>query len=113
MGVADGGSIVGLEHDYATFSKRGERGDHDLWGQHLVNLLARLGQSAATLVDWDYHQIDGGDIARISVEPSIHPVYDTKSAADAEPKFWWRNNVGTTAITDEQDRNEIIARRWG
>ena len=34
VGVADDGSVHGLEDDYATFSKRGERGDQDLWGQH-------------------------------------------------------------------------------
>ena len=42
--TADYGSIHGLEDDYATFSKRGQRGDQDLWGQHLQNLIrTRLG----------------------------------------------------------------------
>ena len=31
VGVADDGTVHGLEDDFATFSKRGERGDHDLW----------------------------------------------------------------------------------
>jgi len=109
VGVTDGGGIYGLEDDYATFSKRGERGDHDLWGQHLKNLLDRLGKSAASLVDWEFFTIDGKDICRISIEPSDHPVYETKGD---ERVFWWRTPVSTERIDSEQERDRIIARRW-
>ncbi|MFV0318498.1 MAG: type I restriction endonuclease, partial [Microthrixaceae bacterium] len=109
VGVTDDGEIHGLEDDYASFSKRGERGDRDLWGQHLKNLVDRLGKSAATLVDWEFHTIDRRDIARISVAASDHPVYDTKGDQQV---FWWRNPVGTDAIDDETERDRIIARRW-
>lgn len=110
VGVTDEGGIHGLEDDYGTFSKRGERGDHDLWGQHLKNLLDRLGKSAASLVDWEFHTIDGGDIARISVDASDHPVYESKGD---EQLFWWRTPVSTDAITDQAQRDHMIARRWG
>lgn len=110
VGVTDDGEIHGLEDDYATFSKRGERGDRDIWGQHLKNLLDRLGKAAATLVDWEFHTINGGEIARISVDPSDHPVYETKGDRQV---FWWRTPVSTDAIEDEAERNRIIARRWG
>ena len=73
VGVTDDGGIYGLEDDYATFSKRGERGDRDLWGQHLKNLLDRLGKSAASLVDWEFFTIDGKDICRVSIEPERPP----------------------------------------
>ncbi|MCB9389072.1 MAG: putative DNA binding domain-containing protein [Acidimicrobiia bacterium] len=109
VGVTDDGEIHGLEDDYATFSKRGERGDRDLWGQHLKNLLDRLGKAAGTLVDWEFHTVDGGDIARISVDPSDHPVYETKSHQQA---FWWRTPVSTDAVDDEAERARIIRRRW-
>ena len=109
VGVTDDGEIHGLEDDYATFSKRGERGHRDLWGQHLKNLLDRLGKAAATLVDWEFHTVDGGDIARISVDPSDHPVYETKSHQQA---FWWRTPVSTDAVDDEAERARIIRRRW-
>lgn len=92
-----------------TLSKRGQCSDRNLWGQHLTNLLARLGHSAATLVDWNVHQVDVEDVNRISVEPSSHPEYDTK--ADP-PAFWWRRPVSTEAITDEAERDRIIADRW-
>ena len=83
VGVSDDGSIHGLEDDYATFSKRGERGDRDLWGQHLKNLLDRLGAAAASLVDWEFFTLDGADVCRISVEPSAHPVYASPRRARA------------------------------
>ena len=110
VGVADDGPIHGLDDDYATFSKRGERGDRDLWGQHLKNLLDRLGKSAASLVDWEFFTIDGQDICRISIEPSDHPVYETKGG---EPVFWWRTPVSTDAVRDSNQRDLLIARRWG
>ena len=109
VGVTDDGGIYGLEADYATFSKRGERGDHDLWGQHLKNLLDRLGKSAASLVDWEFFTIDGKDICRISIEPSDHQVYETKGD---ERRFWWRTPVSTERIDNDDERDLIIARRW-
>lgn len=108
--MADDGNIYGLEDDYATFSKRGERGDHDLWGQHLKNLLDRLEAYAATLVDWEFHSVNGDEIARISVDPSRYPVFDHKGD---DQTFYWRSQVGTNKITDQTQRDQIIASRWG
>lgn len=109
VGVTDDGGIYGLEDDYATFWKRGERGDRDLWGQHLKNLLDRLGKSAAALVDWEFFTIDNKDICRISIDPSDHPVYETKAG---EQVFWWRTPVSTDRIDNEEERDRVIARRW-
>ncbi|MCP4339429.1 MAG: ATP-binding protein, partial [Desulfobulbaceae bacterium] len=112
VGVADDGSVYGLEKDYETFSKRGQRGDHDLFGQHLQNLLVgRLGASAASIVGWEFHTIDGNDICRVSVEPADHPVYE--GTGDDDRTFWWRYPTGTTAVTDETEQNHIIRRRFG
>ncbi len=109
IGVADDGSIHGLEDDYATFSKRGERGDRDLWGQHLQNLIGRLGAAAADLVEWDFNSIDDNDIARARINPSGHPVYETRGD---KRNFWWRTNIGTDRIDDETEIAHLIARRW-
>jgi len=109
VGVTDDGGIYGLDDDYATFSKRGERGDRDLWGQHLKNLLDRLGKAAAALVDWEFFTIDGKDVCRISIDPSDHPVYEQRGD---ERIFWWRTPVGTDRI-DHDERDQVIARRWG
>ncbi len=110
VGVADNGAVHGLEEDYATFSKRGQRGDQDLWGQHLQNLIrSRLGDSAMSLVTWEFHIINGNHLARISIDPSNHPIHDRK---DGQDTFWLRTPTSTIAITDPKDRDKVIARRW-
>ena len=110
IGVADNGSIHGLEDDYNTFSKRGQVGDHDLWGQHLQNLiLNRLGPYAQSLVDWKFHKINGNDLARINVNPSAHPIYDHKTK---NKTFWHRTPVSTISITNREERAHIITSRW-
>ena len=111
IGVADDGSLHGLEDDYNTFSKHGQVGDHDLWGQHLQNLIHhRLGAYALSLVTWVFHKINGNDLARINVNPSAHPIHDTKGKTET---FWHRTPVSTLAITDPKERARIIATRWG
>ena len=111
IGVADDGSIHGLEDDYTTFYKRGQIGDHDLWGQHLQNLIRnRLGDYALSLVTWVFHKINGNDLACINVHPSAHPIYDTKGKVET---FWHRTPVSTLAVTDPKARGHIIATRWG
>ena len=110
IGLADNGAIHGLEDDYATFSKRGQRGDRDLWGQHLQNLIrTRLGDASFALVEWEFHKVNGADLARINIEPSDYPVYDHKGKTET---FWHRTPVSTISITDPKERNRIISRRW-
>lgn len=112
IGVADDGTVYGLEADYATFSKRGQRGDHDLFGQHLQNLITdRLGDAAATLVGWEFHTVDGHDLCRVSVEPADYPVYE--GTGDDDRTFWWRYPTGTQAIADPVEEQRIIHRRFG
>ena len=111
IGVADDGTVHGLEDDYATFSKRGQRGDQDLWGQHLQNLIrSRLGDSALALVTWVFHTINGDQLARVSIDPANHPIHERKGD---EQIFWLRTPTSSIALTDPQDQDRIIARRWG
>ncbi len=111
IGVADDGSIHGLEDDYNTFSKRGQLGDQDLWGQHLQNLVrSRLGDYALSLVDWRFHKVNDQDLARIHVDASAHPIYDHKGQTET---FWHRTPTSTVAVTNPKERAQIIATRWG
>ncbi|MFN8422061.1 MAG: DEAD/DEAH box helicase family protein [Anaerolineae bacterium] len=112
IGITDDGQVCGLEADYATFSKRGQRGDHDLFGQHLQNLLvSRLGDAAASLVLWEFHTVDGAEICRVSIEPADFPVYE--GTGDDDRTFWWRYPTGTKAITDAGEASRIVRRRFG
>ena len=111
VGVADNGSVHGLEDDYNTFTKQGQIGDRDLWGQHLQNLVHhRLGDYALSLVTWVLHKVNGNDLARVNVNPSAHPIYDHKNKTET---FWQRTPVSTLSITDPKERGRIIATRWG
>ena len=104
IGVADDGSVHGLEDDYATFSKRGQRGDQDLWGQHLQNLIrSRLGDAAMSLVTWEFHTINGNHLARISIAPSNHPIQDHK---DGQDTFWLRTPTSTIPISRPQRQRQ-------
>ena len=108
VGVADDGTVYGLEDDYATFSKRGERGDQDLWGQHLQNLIRnRLGDSVLSLINWEFHS-NGHDLVRVSIDPSEFPVYERKGN---DQIFWDRTSVGTIPVNEVEQRDRIIARR--
>jgi type I restriction enzyme R subunit len=110
VGVADDGAVIGLEPDYASFSKRGTRGDHDLWGGHLENLLTRqLGMAAAQLVSWEFASVGGHDLCRISVEPADFPVYDGRS--DDDGIYWVRGQTSTRQVTDAAEIDRIVARR--
>lgn len=111
IGVTDDGLIHGLADDYETFSKRGQRGDHDLWGQHLQNLIRnRLGDAAFSLVTWVFETVKGHDVARIDIEPSDYPVYERRGKSKL---FWYRIPASTISVEDERERSRIIARRWG
>ena len=111
IGVNDQGAVHGLEDDYATFSKRGQRGDRDLWGQHLENLIqSRLGNPTLRLVTWICYEVDGKDVARISIEPSSCPVFDGKNKNRV---FWSRTPSGTRAVRDVKELNQIVFDRWG
>ena len=110
VGVADDGTVHGLEDDFATFSKRGERGDHDLWGQHLENLIRnRLGDSVLPLLAMEFHVINGDHVARVSIDPSGFPVYERKGDSQV---FWLRTPTSTVEVRDAEERDRIIARRW-
>ena len=110
IGVADDGTVGGLEDDYATFTKRGERGDQGLWCQHLQNLIrSRLGDSALALVTWQFRTINGDHLARVSIDPANRPIHERKGE---EQIFWLRTPTSTIAINDPQEQDRIIARRW-
>ncbi|MGQ0669298.1 MAG: RNA-binding domain-containing protein, partial [Actinomycetota bacterium] len=119
IGVADDGSIAGLEHDYATLRREG-KDDADLFLLHLNQLTENaVGLAAAANVTTTTHHVDGHDLCRVHVEPSGHPVEAEVTVADAQGRFskkrvfYVRLNNGVRAIEDERERERYIAQRWG
>lgn len=73
VGVADDGTVLGLEPDYLTLRKEG-KDDADRFQLALTRaILNSVGAAAATNVTTRVHTVDGRDICRVHVKPSGHP----------------------------------------
>jgi len=72
IGVADDGSIVGLQHDYWTLKKQNRDG-FELFLTDL--LLGGLGKDMATSIRATFHEVEGKDICRVMVAAGPRPVY--------------------------------------
>jgi type I restriction enzyme R subunit len=119
IGVADGGSVVGLEHDYGTLAKAG-KGDSDLFLLHLNQLMENaVGLAAAANVTTLIHRVDGHDLCRVHVESSGFPVEAEVTVADSKGQwskrsaFFIRLNNATREIEDERELQRYVALRWG
>jgi hypothetical protein len=117
IGVADDGSIHGLESDYASRTKP-EQDPRDWFQQHLANVVATaMGDAAATNVRPQIHHVGGHDICRVQVDPSGFPV-DAKviyqkpnQPKETRTEFFVRVANGTKAL-DIVQREKYIAQRW-
>ena len=68
IGVADDGSIVGLERDYSTLKKP----DRDGFEQAVMTAIAaKLGADACRTVQIVFHSLESKDICRVMVSPPI------------------------------------------
>ena len=118
LGVADDGTVHGLESDYASRSRR-DQDARDWFQQHLGNIItASMGDAAATNVRPQLHRVDGHDVCRIQVDPSGFPV-DAKviyqkpgGPKETRTEFFVRVANGTKAL-DTVEREKYIHSRWG
>lgn len=118
IGVADDGTVHGLESDYATLRRAG-KDDRDLFGLHLnQTLINAVGETAASAVSAQVHTVDGRDLCRVHVPPSGFPV-DAQVKVDKSGQvlkkfaFYIRVGNGTREITDPAEKQKYIASRWG
>jgi type I restriction enzyme R subunit len=119
IGVADDGSVFGLDSDYATLRKPGKY-DRDLFGLHLNQaLINAVGMAAAANVGQEILEVGGKDLCRVHVKPSSFPVEATvvevdKKGQHVEKKlFYGRFGNGTRAITDPTERERYKVQVWG
>ena len=104
VGVADDGSIVGLEDDYATLRKKDRDGFELLLMQLVKNA---LGGDVCTLLHAVFQEIDGRDVCRVLIEPSERPVY-----VQHEGRAWYFVRTGnSTRELDTKEAIDHIARR--
>ncbi|MEQ9239094.1 MAG: putative DNA binding domain-containing protein [Coleofasciculus sp. E2-BRE-01] len=113
IGVKDEGKIIGLNHDYQTVQKKNRDG-YELF---LTNdlLLKELGKDIAPYIHITFHEIEGKDICRISLDPSPRPVYvklkDAKSGQTKECLFIRTGNLTSQLDTPSEILN-YCQNRW-
>lgn len=91
----------------------------DWFQQHLANIISTsMGDAAATLVRPQIHQVNGGDVCRVQVDPAGFPV-DAKviiqkpgGPKETRTEFYVRVANGTKAL-DTVEREKYVAQRWG
>jgi hypothetical protein len=105
IGVADDGSVVGLENDYTTLKKQ----DRDGFEQVLMTAVAsKLGADACHSLQAVFHSVGGKDVCRVIVTPAHRPVYVRDGDA---PKLYVRTGVSTREL-NVQDAINYTQMRW-
>ncbi len=107
IGVADDGSVVGIEHDLAMLPKRK---DVDGYVNHLVTLLEQsIGAAASSNVTVSFDAHDGKTVCRVSVRASDRPVWTRqKNQGDV---FYLRLNNSTRPLSP-RETVEYVSRHF-
>ncbi|MGA9567779.1 MAG: ATP-binding protein [Candidatus Korobacteraceae bacterium] len=105
IGVADDGSIVGLEKDYSALKKP----DRDGFEQVLMaSVASKLGADACQCVQAVFHSVEGKDVCRVIVRPAHRPVYVREGET---PKLFVRTGVSTREL-NVQEAIQYTEVRW-
>ncbi|MFZ4549834.1 MAG: helix-turn-helix domain-containing protein [Bacteroidales bacterium] len=106
IGVADDGSIVGVEADYNSLSRK----DSDGYTQLLMSSIAeKIGTPACKLVKILFQMQDEKEVCRVIVLPSPIPVYVKD---DNQHRFFVRTGSGTREM-DIREAITFIKLKWG
>ena len=104
IGVADNGSLLGLEGDYRSLR------DRDGFELHLRRTVSNaLGEAIHAFVTVTFHDIGGKDVCQVTVQPSDHPVY---AELNKETIFYLRVGNATNALAVDETV-KYVATRWG
>ncbi len=105
VGVADDGTILGLENDYNTLHRK----DSDGYTQLLTSTISeKMGTPACRLVRILFHEHEGREVCRIIIMPSPIPVYVTE---ERQAHFYIRTASGTREM-DVQEALTFMRERW-
>lgn len=106
VGVTDEGSIVGVEPDMASLTKKPNR---DGLGLHITEIAAKYcGAATAAMVDMSFASIDEKTLIVLSVEPAQQPVFVEDQGS---PEFYVRSGASTRQL-NVKEATDFIASRW-
>lgn len=114
IGVADDGTVLGLQPDYQILKKK-DRDGYELW---LMNdlLLKAFGKAIAPYISIRFGIADGKDVCQVTVNRSPEPTYvtlkDPKSGQSIEC-FFIRTGNSTNKLDKPSDILKYSATRWG
>jgi hypothetical protein len=97
VGVADDGTVVGIEEDYPFLGPKRNTDGWELW---LTELLVKaIGQSATTDVAVTFAEVEGRTVARIEVSPAARPMFAVPAKGDRREVFLVRINSSTRELS--------------
>jgi hypothetical protein len=106
IGVADDGTILGLQNDYNTLNRK----DQDGFTQLLMTSIAdKLGTPTCRLVRVLFHQQENKEVCRVIILPSPIPIY---AKEENQSHFYIRTASGTREM-DLQEAITFIKAKWG
>lgn len=109
IGVADDGTTMGLDRDYATLSKRNRDG-YELFLTQLIQ--NKISGPSPSLCRITFHDLDAKDICRINVAASSKPVFVRPPNANSHTDFWVRQGNRTMQLHGTE-LTEYIDEHWG
>lgn len=106
IGVADDGTVRGLQDDYVAVGGRGRDG----YENFLTTLLdRRIGRTAVANVDIAFEIVDGNEVCRLDVGPSGEPVFVANDKGDAD--LYVRLN-NSTRLLNTADSLKYVRQHW-
>lgn len=106
VGVTDEGSIVGVEADIQSLTKKPNR---DGLALHLTEILTKyIGASDAPMVDMSFASIDDKTVVVLSADPALGPVFVDN---DGAPEFYVRSGSSTRQL-NVKEATDYIASHW-
>lgn len=105
IGVADDGTLIGLDKDYQSLKKP----DQDGFEQAIMTAIStHLGADLCNFVHVLFHVIENKDICRLIISPAHRPVFLTQNNT---PKLFVRTG-GATRDLNIQEALEFVPIRW-
>jgi len=113
IGVADDGSIVGLERDYSvTKLSRKEQSARDAFMLWLNGMLTgKFGKRFVASYRVSIEKLDGKDICCIDVRPAPWPAWANEGKGDSGEVFYLRSSGATHKLSPSQAA-DYIRDRW-